>query len=213
MPAIGRRPACCQRAHGQLAPDESDAQHQPRHDHPERRRRCDRQCQHDGQPTRGGVQVVAGAGDIERGFAGRGQRVADGFADQGDVVGAMPGRLQAVGDAVGAALDLTAHVSDRRDRAVHGQADECPHERPDHDHGVAEQLSQQPARCVGVRDKPRVHTADPSTRSVGGSAIRRQLRSMAGSLSGPSGPHRRPATFVCRAPQRAFGPASSSGYV
>ena len=54
------------------------------------------------------------------------QRFADGAADQRDVIGALAGGLEAVGDTVSAALDLPTHLGDRRHRAVDGQADEHP---------------------------------------------------------------------------------------
>ncbi len=88
--------------------------------------------------------------------------VADGAADQRDVVGAVAGRLQAVGDTVSTALDLTTYRGDRRHRAVDSQADEHPDETPDDDDGVAEQLSHQSARSVGVGDEPRLHTSIPA---------------------------------------------------
>ena len=101
-------------------------------------------------------------------LTGRGQRLADRATDQRDVVGAVAGRLQAVGDTVSAALDLPTHVGNRRHRSMDGQADEHPDEAPDDDDGVAEQLNQQSTRSVGVGDKARFHLPIPAQgRSVG----------------------------------------------
>ena len=147
--------------HHPFAPEEPEPQEQPRHDRYEDRRRGDGHRQQHREPARRGVQVMAGAGDVQGGLAGRGQRLADRIAQQRNVLCAMARRRQVVGNPLRAAFHLSAGVGDRRDGAVHSETDEHPYHRPHGDGDIAHQLGEQSQRFGGVRHEP--HGTDTST--------------------------------------------------
>ena len=147
--------------HHPFAPEEPEPQEQPRHDRYEDRQRGDGHRQQHREPARRGVQVMAGAGDVQSGLAGRGQRLADRIAQQRNVLCAMARRRQVVGNPLRAAFHLSAGVGDRRDGAVHSETDEHPYHRPHRDGDIAHQLGEQSQRFGGVRHEP--HGTDTST--------------------------------------------------